>query len=120
MSCTVALSVRLRIVAAVAHHGDAAASGAAHALRPAMLPYQGEALGVVDQRGEIDQVRCGHGGKRSFDGGELPSCFYQPSAFSARPSCLPLTTPDPEKSLIRYKSLLLSEVCPEGRPPNAR
>jgi hypothetical protein len=36
-----------------------------------MLPHQGEALGVVDQRGEIDQIRCGHDGKRSFDGSEL-------------------------------------------------
>src|SRR6185369_5009883 len=55
----VALPVRLRVIATVAHHGGTAASGAAHALRPAMLPYQGEALGVVDQRGEIDQVQYG-------------------------------------------------------------
>jgi hypothetical protein len=63
-----------------------------------MLPHQGKALGVVDQRGEIDQVRCGHGGKRSFDGGELPSCSYHPGTCPARPSFLSLSTPDPEKS----------------------
>src|SRR6476659_8868046 len=92
------LPVRLRVVAAVAHHGGTAATGAAHALRPAMLPHQGEALGIVDQRGKIDQAQYRHGGKRSFEGGELPACFYHPSAFAARPSCLPLSTPDPEKS----------------------
>jgi hypothetical protein len=63
-----------------------------------MLPHQGEALGVIDQRREIDQIRCGHGGKRSFDGGELPSCSYHPSTFPARSSFLPITTPDPVKS----------------------
>src|SRR5688572_33303725 len=94
----VARPVRLGIVAAVAHHGAAAAAGAAHALRPALLAHQGEALGVIDQGGEIDQVGCGHGGKRSFDDGELPSCSYHPSTFPAWPAFLPLSTPDPEKS----------------------
>jgi hypothetical protein len=94
----VPLPVRLRVVAAVAHHGGTAATGAAHALRPAMLPHQGEALGVIDQRGEINQVQYRHGGKRSFEGGELPACFYHPSAFAAPPSYLPLSTPDPAKS----------------------
>jgi hypothetical protein len=94
----VALPVRLRVVAAVAHHGATAASRAAHALRPAMLPHQGEALGVIDQGREIDQIRCGHGGKRSFDGGELPSCSYHLSTCPARPAFLPISTPDPEKS----------------------
>jgi hypothetical protein len=98
----VALPVRLRVVAAVAHHGAAAASGAANALRPAMLAHQTEALGVVDQRREVDQVRCGHGGKRSFGAGELPPRFYHASAFPARPPSLPLSTPDPEKSLKEY------------------
>ena len=108
----VALPVRLRVVAAVADHGGAAAAGAAHALRPAMLAHQGEALGVVDQRREVDQVRCGHGGKRSFEGGELPSCFYHPSTFPARPSFLPLSTPDPEKSHLGILSRALAARCP--------
>ena len=46
----VALAVRLRVVAAVTHHGAATAPGTAHALRPAPLAHQGEALGIVDQR----------------------------------------------------------------------
>jgi hypothetical protein len=94
----VALPVRLGVIAAVAHHGAAAAAGAAHAFRPAMLPYQGEALGVIDQRREIDQIRCGHGGQGSFNGGELPSCSYHLSTCPARPPFLPISTPDPEKS----------------------
>src|SRR4029453_4250205 len=79
----------------------APASGAANALRPAMLPHQGEALGVIDQRCEIDQVQCAHGDKRSCKGGELPSRFYHPGIFPPQPSFLPLSTPDPEKSLGR-------------------
>jgi hypothetical protein len=94
----VALPVRLGVVAAVAHHGAAAAAGAAHALRPAMLAHQGEALAIVDQGGEVDQVRCGHGGKRSFDGGEQPSCSYHSSTFPAHPAFLTLSTLDPDKS----------------------
>jgi hypothetical protein len=97
----VALPVRLRVVAAVPHHGIAAASGAANALRPAMLPHQGEALGVIDQRREVDQVRCAHGDKRSCKGGELPPRFYHPGIFPPRPSFLRLSTPDPGKSLCR-------------------
>jgi hypothetical protein len=54
------LSVRLGLVEAVSDHGAAAAGGTAHPLRPAMLPHQGEAPGVVDQRREVDQIRCGH------------------------------------------------------------
>jgi hypothetical protein len=53
----VTLSARLRVVAAVPYHGVAAAAGAANTLRPAMLPHQGEALGVINQRCEGDQIR---------------------------------------------------------------
>jgi hypothetical protein len=73
-----ALPVRLAVVAAVAHHGAAAAAGAAHALRPALLAHHGEALGVVDQGREVDQVRCGHGGKRSC-GSERTSLSITPA-----------------------------------------
>jgi hypothetical protein len=91
-------------VAAVAHHSAAAAAGAAQALRPRMLPHQGEALGVVDQRRKVDQVRCGHGGNRSFDGDELPSCSYHSSIFPAQPAFLPFSTPVPDKSLVSFDS----------------
>src|SRR5215210_4932723 len=56
----VALPVRLRIVAPVADHRVTAAPGTAHALRPAMLAHQREALGVVQQPREVDQVGCRH------------------------------------------------------------
>jgi transposase len=72
-----------------------------------MLAHQTEALGVVDQRGEVDQVRWGHGGKRSFGAGELPPRFYHAGTFPARPPPLPLSTPDPEKShrLKQFRAL---------------
>src|SRR3954454_11197587 len=97
----VALPLRLRVVTAVAHHGVAAASGAADALRPAMLPHQGEVLSVVDQRREVDQIRGGHGGERSSAGGELPSRSSPPATAPARPPFPPSSTPDPEKSVPR-------------------
>ena len=100
----VALPMQLRVVAAVPYHGVAAAAGAVNALRPAMLPHQGEALGVIDQRCEGDQVRCSHGDKRSCKGGELPSRFYHPGIFPPPPSFRPPSTPDPGKSQARTRS----------------
>src|SRR3982751_1124014 len=52
--------MRLGVVAPVADYRTAAAAGAAHALRPAVLAHEGEALGVVQQPREVDQVRCSH------------------------------------------------------------
>ena len=65
-----------------------------------MLPHQGEALGIIDQRRKVDQVRCAHGDKRSCKGGELPSRFYHPGIFPPRPSFLPLSTADPFGGVI--------------------
>ena len=56
----IALAMGLRVVASVADHGLAVAARAAHALRPAPLAHEGEALGVVQQAGEVDQVGYGH------------------------------------------------------------
>src|SRR5919107_4442647 len=56
----VALPMRLSIVAAVARHTGAAAAGAAHAIRPAMLADKSEALGVIEQIGKVQQWRGGH------------------------------------------------------------
>jgi hypothetical protein len=50
------LPVSLGLIKAVSDHGTAAAGGAVDTLRPAMLAYQGEALGVVDQCRQIDQI----------------------------------------------------------------
>ena len=45
----------------VSHEPDnrvATAVGTADVFRPAVLAHQGKALGVVQQRREIDQVQC--------------------------------------------------------------
>jgi hypothetical protein len=55
------LPSRLRVVAPVPDHRRAAAPGATHALWPAVLAHEGEALGVVQQAGKVDQVRGSHG-----------------------------------------------------------
>jgi hypothetical protein len=46
----VALPVRLAAVTPVADHRGGIALGATHAFWPAMLAYQGEALGIIDPR----------------------------------------------------------------------
>jgi len=48
----ISLPSRLGIVAPVPDHRRAVAPGAMHALWPAMLAHEGEALGVVNQAGE--------------------------------------------------------------------
>ncbi len=56
----VTLAMRLCIVAPIPDHRRTAAAGATHALWPAMLTHQLEALGIVHQAGKVDQVRCSH------------------------------------------------------------
>src|SRR3954469_14698792 len=58
----IALPMRLGVIAPVADHRIAAAAGTAHALAPAMLAYQREALGIVQQGREIDQIDGWHDG----------------------------------------------------------
>src|SRR4051812_24013357 len=95
----VALPTRLRVVTPVPDHRIAAAAGAAHALGPAVLAHQREALGVVQQRREIDQVDGCHDG----DGSSQEPVSYSYSRFEARPLSAPrpsphLTTPEADKS----------------------
>src|SRR3954463_5840338 len=56
----IALPMRLGVVAAVADHPITATPGTAHALGPASLAHQCEALGVIQQPREVDQVGCRH------------------------------------------------------------
>ena len=56
----ISLPVSLGLVKAIADYGTAAAGRAADTFRPAMLAHQGEALGIVDQRTRVDQIRGGH------------------------------------------------------------
>src|SRR4051794_9131840 len=91
--------MRLGVVAPVADHRIAAATGAAHALGPAVLAHQREALGVVQQGREIDQVDCCHDG----DGSSHEPVSYSYSRLEARPPSAPrpgphLTTPEADKS----------------------
>src|SRR4051794_39433889 len=112
----VALPMRLGVVAPVADHRIAAAAGAAHALGPAVLAHQREALGVVQQRREIDQVDGCHDG----DGSSQEPVSYSYSRFEARPLSAPrpsphLTTPEADKS---HLSLTGGERrCPKVTAP---
>src|SRR5215210_4090413 len=54
----IALPMRLGVIAPVADHRVTATPGTAHALGPAMLAHQREALGVIQQPREVDQIRC--------------------------------------------------------------
>src|SRR4051812_12675475 len=93
----IALPARLRVVAPVPDHRTAAAAGAAHALWPAALAHEGEALGVVQQPREVDQVRCSHDGRSS----SREPVGYSRSSYHTRcpPNALPRpTTPEPDKS----------------------
>lgn len=53
----VALAVRLRIVPTVATDALAGATGAAHRIGPTMLTNELVTLAIVDESGEIDQLR---------------------------------------------------------------
>jgi hypothetical protein len=61
----VSLAMQLRVVAPISDHRGTAAPGAAHPLWPAMLAHEGEALGVIHQAQDVDQVQCGHDGEIS-------------------------------------------------------
>src|SRR3954453_9355299 len=104
----VALPMRLGGVAAVADHRIAAATGAAHALGLAVLAHQCEALGVVQQGREIDQIDgCHDGGGSSHE-----PVSYSHSRLQARPPSAPPPGPHPpppeaDKSLNRFGNYTL-------------
>src|SRR6185437_5858083 len=93
----IALPRRLGVVAPVADHRIAAAAGTAHALRPAMLAHQGEALGVAQKSREVDQIGCSHddGGSSRKPDGCLCSSYHTrcPAGTLSKP-----TTPEADKS----------------------
>ena len=57
---TVALAVRLFLIVAVTADRMARAARTANAIGPTMLTDQIEALVVIDERGEVDQLRDSH------------------------------------------------------------
>src|SRR3954462_11591308 len=56
----IALPSALRVVAPVPDNREAVTPRTTHAIGPAMLAHQGEALGVIQQPREVDQFRCRH------------------------------------------------------------
>ncbi|MDO9713623.1 diguanylate cyclase [Paracraurococcus sp. LOR1-02] len=70
---SIALAMRLAIIMASAHHRLAVAARTLHLLRPAVLPHHGEALGVVQQRREVDQLCADH--DRASSTGPHPPCI---------------------------------------------
>src|SRR5919107_5203747 len=87
----IALPMRLGVVAPVADHRIAAAAGTAHALAPAMLAHQREALGVVQQGREIDQIDgCHDGGGSWHEPSATPALAFRPDRLSP-----PRPRPDP-------------------------
>src|SRR5215217_4398621 len=100
----IALPMRLGVVASVADDRIAAAAGTAHALWPAVLAHKGEALGVVQQAGKVDQVRCSHDGRSS----SREPVGSSRSSYHTRcpPNALPRpTTPEPNKSRFGSSSV---------------
>src|SRR3954467_5373820 len=67
----IALPAPLRVIVPVADHRTAVTAGAAHALWPAVLAHEGEALGVVQQGREIDQIDGWHDGGGSSQSPQL-------------------------------------------------
>src|SRR4051812_8985130 len=107
----ITLPMRLGVVAPVADHRIAAATGAAHALGPAVLAHQREAFGVVQQRREIDQVDGWHDG----DGSSQEPVSYSYSRLEARPPSAPrhgphLTTPEADKSHSKIEAVFLHRI----------
>src|ERR1044072_425720 len=106
----VALPIRLGVVAPVPDHRTAVTAGAAHALWPAALAHEGEALGVVQKPREGDQVRSSHDGGSS----SREPVGYSRSSHHTRcpPNALPRpTTPKPDKSqksLVSVSSPILA------------
>src|SRR3982751_4892084 len=105
------LPVSLGLIKAVSDHGTAAACGAVNTLRPAMLAYQGEALGILDQRREVDQIRYRHIRGSPHAGwparAVLADYHRGPAGTLPRP---PPTTPEPSKSPEFFV-----QICPNFR-----
>src|SRR3954453_6708817 len=80
--------MRLGVVAAVADHPITATPGTAHALGPAKLAHQREALGVIQQPREVNQIRCRHDRPCSLREGSsrltAPSSHQKPHATAPR------------------------------------
>src|ERR671938_1035141 len=96
----VALSMPLPFIVAVADHHGTVAVRAAHAIRPAMLTYKLEALGLVQQAREIDHVAYRHACTASKTTRSSLHPIRSETSLQRHPSRA--TTPKPNKSLRNY------------------
>src|SRR3954465_15388069 len=94
----IALPSALRVVATVPDNREAVTPRTTHAIGPAMLAHQGEALGVVQKSREVDPIGCSHddGGSSRKPDGCLCSSYHTrcPAGTLSKP-----TTPEADKSL---------------------
>src|SRR5215203_1724663 len=94
----------LRVVTPVPDHHGAVTPGTAHAIGPAMLAHQREALGVVQKTREVDQIGRSHddeGSSREPDGCSCSSHHTRcPASTLLKP-----TTPEANKSLAGLRVL---------------
>src|SRR5215218_2370025 len=96
----ISLPSALRVVTPVPDNREAVTPRTTHAIGPAMLAHQGEALGVVQKSREVDQIGCSHddgGSSRKPDGCLCSSNHTRcPAGTLLKP-----TTPEANKSLAR-------------------
>src|SRR4051812_45483663 len=116
--------MRLGVIAPVADYPITAAPGTAHALGPAMLAHQREALGVIQQPREVDQIRCRHDRPGSLREGSsrltAPSSHQKPHATAIRSpaSQHPKTREEPPQKftgsppcLLKWPNLSTAKGC---------
>src|SRR3954447_25998780 len=106
----IALPSALRVVTPVPDNREAVTPRTTHAIGPAMLAHQGEALGVVQKSREVDQIGCSHddGGSSRKPDGCLCSSYHTrcPAGTLSKP-----TTPEADKSHL----IKLASYAPSAR-----
>src|SRR5215218_8635542 len=104
----ISLPSALRVVTPVPDNREAVTPRTTHAIGPAMLAHQCEALGVVQKTREVDQIGCSHddaGSSRKPDGCSRSSYHTRgPAGTLLKP-----TTPEANKSLRRNRATRASE-----------
>src|SRR3954453_14836646 len=105
------LSMNLALIKAVSDHGIAAACGAVDTLRPAMLAYQGEALGILDQCREVDQIRYRHigGSSRRVASSRRPRDYHKGPA-----GTLPRPPPPPRNPIRAFALTIFAGIFASG------
>src|SRR3982751_6134569 len=109
----ISLPSALRVVTPVPDNREAVTPRTTHAIGPAMLAHQGEALGVVQKSREVDQIGCRHDDRDSSrkPDGCLCSSYHTrcPAGTLSKP-----TTPEADKSQSRFSRGLTRAACTSG------